>query len=1259
MLLGVLRVAVALAGGGGPPELPELVVRCPSRLLVGVRIPGPMRRLILTTGLSLLAACSAGDLDGSVQVEPLEARAETDGTMFERVDPQLSGLVFENTLLPEHSYPYLNNGAGVAIGDVDGDGRPDAYLVSRDGPNRLFRQTASFRFEDVTERAGVDGGQAWGAGATFVDIEGDGDLDLYVCNTEAPNLLYVNDGHGVFEERAREFGLDLVAASEMAAFADYDRDGDVDLYLLTNRVFSGSLPREILADVRPPADTAKTVEQMAPRIPDMHKVEGRWQIPAAYRDFVTEVAGRLYFGGQRDLLMRNDDGKFSDVSEKSGIADQGMGLSATWWDYDGDGWPDLFVANDLESPDQLYHNNGDGTFTDATSSALPRLAYFGMGSDAADVNNDGRLDLIVGDMSNTTHFKSKWVMGDMTKRRHVLENTRPQQQMRNALFLNTGTERFLEVAAMTGVASTDWTWAVKFGDLDNDGWVDLFATNGIPRFDMNPDMVEQLRGTPRPIQVAVARRIPPLPEANLALRNTGGLSFDSVGVAWGLADSGVSQGAAFSDLDRDGDLDLIVNNLGAAWLYRNRGGSGSSVLIALHGVRSNRSGLGARVTIETAAGRQVRELTLARGFLSSDEPVLHFGLGDVTAIDSLRVQWPSGIVQELHDLAVDHSYTITEPDRDPVEPPARAPMTRWFSDATTATGLIFEHHETPHDDYATQPLLPHKLSHLGPGLAWGDFDDDGDDDLFVGGAAGQPGVLYEDTGNGTYRPTRDGPWSRDRDAEDMAALWFDVDSDADLDLYVVSGSVEFDAGDARYADRLYLNRGEGLFTRASTDVLPDIRDSGSVVAAADYDRDGDVDLFVGGRVVPGRFPHAPPSRLLRNDGGRLVDVTEEITPGLREVGMVTAALWSDADDDGWLDLIVAAHWQPVVLFRNLGKDRGLAAPIPLGSQRGWWNGLCAADLDADGDLDYVATNFGLNTKYHADPDHPASLYAADFNGDGVLDVVEAEYERDVLFPVRGRSCSSATMPFIAEKFPSYQQFAQADLPSIYGAAELEDALHLQVNELRSGVFKNLGNRSFAFEPLPRIAQVAPAFGVVSADFNGDGWLDVYLTHNFYPPEPETGRMAGGIGLLLRGTGGGALEPVPATESGLIVPQDARAVAICEVSGDVRPDLVITSNHGPLRVYRNGLRAANYLLVRLRGRPGNPRAAGARFTLVTEGGHRQVIERHAGSGYLAQSSIHVFFGLGDRAPTELQVTWPDGGTARIPLAAGDASVTITW
>ena len=1210
------------------------------------------------TGLALLTACGGDAAEGEVHATPLAERPVTDGALFERLDPEVTGLAFENTLLPEHSYPYLNNGAGVAIGDVDDDGLPDVYLVSRDGPNRLFRQTAPFRYEDITDRAGVDGGEAWGAGATFVDIEGDGDLDLYVCNTEAPNLLYVNDGSGVFEERGAEFGLDLVAASEMAAFADYDRDGDVDVYVLTNRVFSGTLAQEIRADVRPPTDTAKTVEQMAPRIPDMHKVEGRWVIPAEYRDFVTEVAGRLYYGGQPDVLLRNDGGRFVDETDKSGIADHGMGLSATWWDYDADGWPDLFVANDLESPDQLYRNNGDGTFEDVTSVALPRLAYFGMGSDAADINNDGRIDLIVADMSSTTHLKSKWVMGDMGRRRHALENTRPQQQMRNALFLNTGTDRFLEVAAMTGVASTDWTWAVKFGDLDNDGWVDLYATNGIPRFDMNPDMLDQIRGTPRQIQVRIARSIPPLPEQNLALRNTGALDFEPTGDAWGLADSGVSQGAAFADMDRDGDLDLVVNNLGEAWLYRNRGSSGASVVVALRGVRSNRLGLGARVTVETAGGTQVRELTLARGYLSSDEPLLHFGLGDHEAIETLRVEWPSGVVQELPDLQAGHLYTITEPDRDPAPPATPALATTWFKDIGAESGLLFEHHEKPHDDYATQPLLPHKLSHLGPGLAWGDFDGDGDEDVFVGGAAGQPGVLYEDTGDGSYRPTRDGPWSSDHAAEDMASLWFDVDSDGDLDLYVVSGSAEFADDDARYADRLYINRGDGLFVRAAAGTLPTPHESGSALAAGDFDRDGDLDLFVGGRVVPGRFPHAPSSRLLRNDGGRLVDVTEELAPHLLDAGMVTAALWSDADADGWLDLVVAAHWRPVTLLANRGEGRGFAATT-LGPQRGWWNGLCAADLDADGDLDYVATNFGLNTKYHADADHPTSLYAADFNGDGVLDIVEAEYERDVLFPVRGRSCSSATMPFIADKFPSYEAFARADLPAIYGVSALAGATQLQATELRSGVFRNAGDGSFVFEPLPRLAQVAPAFGVVAADFDGDGWLDVYLTHNFFSPEPETGRMAGGLGLLLRGDGSGALTPVPPSESGLVVPQDARAVAVCEVSGDVRPDLVITTNHGPLRVYRNELRGANFVLVQLRGRPGNPRAAGARFTLVTADGHRQVIERHAGSGYLSQSSRHVFFGLGDREPAELQVSWPDGTSAMVPLQAGVASVTVTW
>ncbi|MBK8100441.1 MAG: VCBS repeat-containing protein [Planctomycetes bacterium] len=1172
----------------------------------------------------------------SLTATPLRERAAREGKRFQRLDPATTGLQFQNELRRENIIPYVYAGAGVAVGDYDADGLPDVFLVSQDGQNKLFRQTAPMRFDDVTERAGkLGGGDAWGTAASFVDVDQDGDLDLYVANLEAPNQLWRNRGDGTFAECAAELGLDVVAATMGVAFADYDQDGDLDLYVLTNRVFGPRLPAEIVAEATLPTSIKKTRAELFPPQPEFPRRDGRATIPAGYEDFYFAIDDQVFSAGQPDRLLRNDGARFTDVTKAAGIHDHGQGLSVLWWDFDGDGRLDLYVANDLQSPDALYRNRGDGTFEDIVGKALPYTTFFSMGSDFGDVDGDGRFDLCVADMSATTHYMGKMLMGSMSAQRWFLMNARPLQAMRNTLFLNSGTGRCLEAAYLAGVASTDWTWTIRLCDLDDDGWLDLFATNGIPSFEDNPDLGRQIqrlwRAGRHDAALDVARNLPRVDERNVARRNTGDLRFVDCGAEWGLDELSVGNGAVVTDLDRDGDLDIVVNNLNAeASVFENRGATGHRALVSLVGTASNRQGIGARITVQAGGRSQVRLVSPTRGYMSAGETVEHFGLGEAERIERLHVRWPSGREQVFADLAADRYFVIREAgDGGVPEVEAAAPLLR------SVDVIAARHVERPFDDYAVQPLLPHRLSQMGPGIAGGDVDGDGVDEVFVGGAAGQAGSLWTRK-NGAFVPI-DGPWAADAECEDMGALFVDRDRDGDMDLLVASGSIE--TGPELRRLRVYDNDGRGGFVVAPTGVVPELSVAASSLGAADVDRDGDLEVFVGGYTVPGRYPEAPSSVLLRNDDGRFVDATATLAPQLQQAGMVTGATFADVDGDGWQDLVVAAQWQPLVVHRNEQGRLVAMANSGLADRHGQWNSVSAADLDGDGDLDLVAGNLGLNTKYKATAESPLRLFARDFDDNGQFDVVEAKQQGGVELPVRGLSCSSEAMPMLADRFPTYHAFAKATLAEIYGQGPLAGAMCLEVHDLQTRVFENQGGKFVARE-LPRLLQGSCVSGVGIADFDGDGVLDLLAAQNSFAPEPETGRNAGGLGLLLRGGKDLRFEPVPADRSGIVMPEDAKAVAIVDFDGDARPDVLVTTNDGPVRGFGHGGSAAG-LAVTLRGEPGNPTAIGARIELVPPTGPVQVRVLTAGSGYLSQSAAVAFF-ANVPAGSKLQVQWPDGG-----------------
>ncbi|MFZ1054766.1 MAG: FG-GAP-like repeat-containing protein [Opitutaceae bacterium] len=1154
---------------------------------------------------------------GSIEVQPLAPRSGLRGkTLFTIIPPEESGLRTENAYDDPAIWGRLSRefdlgavGTGVAIGDYDNDGLPDIFVVSKTGSCRLFHNLGNWKFEDVTEKAGVgDHGAAakiWKQGATFVDVNNDGLLDIYVCRFNAPNLLYINQGDGTFKEEAHAYGLDVTDGSVMAYFYDYDRDGWLDVFIQTNVLDAAAHPE-----------------------------------------------------GQRNYLFHNNrNGTFTDVTDRSGIAPvRAHGNSAVWWDFDGDGWPDLYVANDFAVPDALYHNNRDGTFTDVIARVMPHSPYSSMGSDLGDVNNDGRLGLLVADMAEPGHVEDQRAMAESKARMRVPDegSNEVRQFPSNALFLNTGTGRSLEAAHLAGLDATGWTWAPLWEDLDNDGRADLFATNGMYREIHNQDMISRRAMAGSPLaREQIVRSSPVFAETHQAFRNLGGLSFENVSSAWGLDQNGVSFGAALGDLNGDGNMDLVYSNYqGGVTLLRNGSDTGHRIICALRGTRSNRFGVGAKVTLESAAGVQVRTLTLGRGFMSSSEPIVHFGMGEDALVRRLTVEWPSGAVQTFENLPADRRFIVTEPSGPPAAPaPAPRPEPR-FAEMSQAANLSWTAPEDSYDEFLDQRLLPAGFNRRGPAIAVGDLDGSGLDGVCIGGTTRQARRVLLPTGAGAWAPAESPALAAPPDVDDGPLLLFDANGEGRADLLVTAGGASLPAGAPEYQPHLFLNDGHGHFRPAPDGTLPPLSISAGAACAADFERDGRLGLFIGGRVSPGLYPAPPLSALLANRGGRFVDVTDAVAPMLRHIGMVTSALWCDVDGDGWPDLLLTLEWGQVRYFHNDGGKRfedwtekaGFAS-----AGTGWWQSIATADFNADGRPDFVVGNVGLNTQYHADPEHPALLFSGDFSGRGSDEIVEAYYEDGQLYPRRSRSDLGAAIPSVLKRFKWNNDYARATLPEILGADRLAAATRLAATELRSGVFLSQPDGRYRFEPLPRIAQIAPADGIVAGDFEGAGHADIYVVQNSYAPAPAIGRFDGGLSQLLRGDGRGHFSPVPPIESGLVVPGDAKALAVLGFDNDGWPDFLVSRNGDATLAFRNrGVAGLHSVRVVLQGKPGNPQAVGARVTAEYADGASQTSEVSAGSGYYSQSTAALYFGFADGNPLRrLRVRWPSGATSASP------------
>lgn len=1060
-------------------------------------------------------------------------------TFFKEISGTESHLLFANSITENDSltyfkFPYIYMGGGVAVGDINNDGLSDIFLTGNMVDNRLYLNKGNMQFEDISASANIMGDQRWYTGVTMTDINNDGFLDLYLSVSgkyeDTRNQLFINNGDLTFTEKAKDFGLDDTSNSIQSTFFDYDNDGDIDLFVANYPLAELSQGNLFYA------------EKMKENDP--------------------KESGHLY---------RNDGNeRFTDVTKDAGVQNFGLTLGLVAVDFNNDGWTDLYLSNDFNVPDYFYLNNGDGTFKEVLKDATGHTSMFGMGIDASDFNNDGLTDLIQADMSPEDYLRSRVNMASMSPQNfnEGVSLGFHYQYMQNSLQINSGIDQdnmpiMSEVSRLAGVASTDWSWSTLFADLDNDGWKDIYITNGMKR-DVNDNDVNN-RDNATSFKQAYNLEITDYasqPIANYAYQNQKGFTFLKKGEDWNLDYEGFSNGMSYGDLDNDGDLDLVINNIDqAVTLFENQSQGNDYLRIELKGPEQNPLGLGAKVIVETKENIQTQELTLTRGFQSSVEPVLHFGLGFQSKILKLKIVWPDGKTQQIDNPSANNMVIMDyNMARNSNKQEKRRPYR--FRDITESSNLEFMHSEDLFDDYALEPLLPYKYSMMGPALAKGDINNDGLEDFFVGNAAGKPGVLFIQNQDAKFVEV-EGPWLKDFEQEDAAAIISDFDNDGDNDLYVVSGGNKFQ----NLSDRLYLNNGSGFIKSNSSLPLESI--AGKAIAVGDFDKDGLKDIFIGGRNTPGKYPFPTSSYLLKNMGGvdeglKFKNVTSDMAGSLNSIGMVTDATWADVDGDTWDDLILTGEWMPVTIFKNeKGQLINKTEDFRLADTQGWWYSVNSIDVDNDGDLDLVAGNLGLNHKYKASVESPFEVYSADFDENGKNDIVLSYKKGDKEVPLRGRECSAQQVPAIGKRYRTFREYAAADLSDIYGSAILRKALHYKANTFEHCWFENENGKFKKSHTLPVRAQFSSINAIEVIDYNGDEFTDLLVAGNLYQAEVETPRSDSGLGLVLIGSSQGFQTITPA-QSGLLFRGDIKNVTTIQLSNN-KKGYLLGVNDGQLRL----------------------------------------------------------------------------------------------
>ncbi len=1066
---------------------------------------------------------------------------------LELLPSQQTGITFNNAITESETinhiyYNQIYSGSGVAIGDLNNDGLPDIYFGGNQVKDKLYLNKGGLKFQDISETSKISRSSGWTWGVTMADVNADGYLDIYVCRngesmnpTDRKNQLFINNKDLTFTESGIKYGLADKGFSSQAVFFDMDNDGDLDMYLVN-------------------------------QIPDSRLFKRYKNIP--------KERYQLY----KDKLYKNEGGTFKEVSKDIGLADGfTYGLSVSASDLNNDGWTDLYVSNDYDEPDFMYYNNGDGTFENVILDKIKHISRFSMGTDTGDINNDGSIDLLTLDMASEDHYRSKTNMRSMNAQefKEMIDKGDHHQYMFNTLQLNNGSGSFSDIANIAGIAKTDWSWAGLLADLNNDGYKDIIISNGVKKDVRNNDFLtglyEELKTDSKDFY-KMSKLAPSNPLSNYIYKNINGYEFENVTKEWGFDLPSFSHGLSYADLDNDGDLDIVTNNMGSeASIYKNNS-NGNYLKIEFEGSAKNTFGYGAKVIVYNKDKIQLAENSVTRGYFSSKEPNLFFGLGKEKTVDSLKVIWPDRKVQVYRNLKV--NKTLTAKHAKAKTPKAKDPNSKTLFTNINAQdiGLNFTHVENEFDDFSEEVLLPHKLSNNGPFSATSDVNNDGLDDIFIGGAANQAGVLYLQTKKGVFQKSNSTPWEIDRLSEDLGALFFDVDMDGDTDLYVASGGSEFKSGDRLLKDRIYINDGYGNFIK-NTKALPNIFESSQAVKASDIDKDGDLDLFVGTRLIAGKYTFPASSYLLLNENGIFKEAQNTLAPDLKQIGMVTDAVFSDIDQDGDEDLLVVGEWMEITVLENTNgsfiknsKGFGLSD-----TTRGFWWSITVSDTDNDGDDDYILGNLGKNNKFKATKEHPFKVYTNDFDGNGTNDVVLAKFYKDDYVPMRGKECTTQQMPYVGEKFKDFHSFASSKLIDILPKETVENAVVYEISSFKSVILIN-DNGVLNSRPLPIEAQISPIKCTVVEDFNNDGFKDLFVIGNHYGVEVETVRYDAGYGAIFLGDGANNFKFLPPNSSGIFSPSDSRFITPFRTAKNEKIYMV-TNNNDSIALFKNNIISA--------------------------------------------------------------------------------------